>query len=319
MSLKKDIDVQGKASVSRDANVGGNANVRGNVTVGHDLVVKGWVDAPNIKGACKGLYGSEEALKAAYPRPMRGWFALVGNTLPAQVWRAEAKARTPGQILAFGTLCEWVATGEEGGEFTLWLDRLETDVDDIRSEAEVTRENLDKEVSDRTAADSALGKRIDNEATSRSLADTALGTRIDNEATTRSTADSALDKRLVPVEGKTAAMVLCDGGILAPTDTPTKPGTYLQRDTDGDLMQVVTVTAGATLRSVPEEGRIYVCAGVAYLFNGIILEPAGHTGFVFEGGDAFSQYPYPTPVIGGGTPSTDYTVAKVYDGGKAVF
>lgn len=301
MSLH-DTDIQGSANVSRNANVGGHANVNGDVTVGHNLIVKGWIDAPNIKGPLKGLYASGEALKAAYPRPMPGWFALVGNTLPAQVWRVEGG--------------KWTPTGETGGEFNLWLDQLETDVSDIRSETEATRKALDKEVADRTSADSALGTRINSEATARSTADSALGTRIDNEATTRSAADSALDKRLVPVEGKTAAMVLCDG-ILAATDTPTKPGRFLQRDTDGDLMQIVNVTADGTARSVPEEGKFYVCGGIAYLSNGIILEPAGHTAFVFDGGDAFTQHPYPTPVIGGGTPATDYTIAKVYEGGGA--
>ena len=65
-------DIQGNANISRNANVGSHANVNGDVTVGHNLIVKGWVDAPNIKGTCKGLYASEEALKAAYPRPMPG-------------------------------------------------------------------------------------------------------------------------------------------------------------------------------------------------------------------------------------------------------
>lgn len=295
-------DIQGDANISRNANVGGHANVNGDVTVGHNLIVKGWVDAPNIKGPLKGLYASGEALKAAYPRPMPGWFALVGNTLPAQVWRVDGG--------------KWTPTGETGGEFNLWLDQLQTDVDDIRSEAETTRTALDKEISDRTTADTDLVTRINNEATTRSTADTALGTRIDNEAATRSTADTALDKRLVTVEGKTAAMVICDG-ILTATATPTKPGTYLQRDTDGDLIQIVTVTTSTTVRSIPELGRLYVCDGVAYLFDGIILMPVGHTDFVFEGGDASTQCPYPTPVIGGGKPDTDYTIAKVYDGGGA--
>ena len=58
-------DLPGTANISRNANVGSHANVNGDVTVGHNLVVKGWVDAPNIKGPLKGLYASEETLTAA--------------------------------------------------------------------------------------------------------------------------------------------------------------------------------------------------------------------------------------------------------------
>ena len=115
-------DIQGNANISRHANVGGDATVNGDVAVGHNLIVKGWVDAPNIKGTCKGLYASEETLRSAYPRPMPGWFALVGNTLPAQVWRVDEG--------------KWLPTGETGGEFNLWLDQLQTDVKDLRSNVE---------------------------------------------------------------------------------------------------------------------------------------------------------------------------------------
>lgn len=122
-------DIQGNANISRNANVGSHANVNGDVVVGHNLFVKGWVDAPNIKGPCKGLYASEEALKAAYPRPMPGWFALVGNTLPAQVWRTDGG--------------QWVPTGETGGQFNLWLDQLETDVKDLTDDVRDLEELLD--------------------------------------------------------------------------------------------------------------------------------------------------------------------------------
>lgn len=128
MSLQN-TDIQGNANISRNANVGGHANVNGDVVVGHNLFVKGWIDATNIKGPCKGLYASEEALKAAYPRPMPGWFALVGNTLPAQVWRTEGN--------------QWVPTGETGGQFTLWLDQLETDVKDLTEDVRDLEELLD--------------------------------------------------------------------------------------------------------------------------------------------------------------------------------
>ena len=130
-------DIQGNASVSRNVNAGGHADVKGDLAVGHNLTVRGWVDAPNIKGPLKGLYASEETLKAAYPRPQAGWYALVGDTLPADVWRAERDGR--GRWV-------WAPTGEQGGEINLWLDQLEGDVrkltDDVRDLEELLDNGL---------------------------------------------------------------------------------------------------------------------------------------------------------------------------------
>jgi hypothetical protein len=109
--------IQGSLSTSRDITAGGHLNVRGNSTFDHNVVIKGWLDAKNIKGACKGLYASEDALNKAYPKPMPGWYALIGDTLPAAIYRAEGG--------------KWVATGEQGGEVNLYLDQLENDVADL--------------------------------------------------------------------------------------------------------------------------------------------------------------------------------------------
>lgn len=110
-------DIQGSVNVSRHVKAGGNGEVGGTLSVGHNLRVKGWVDAPHIKGPLKGLYGSEAQLKESYPEPEPGWFALVGDTLPAAIYRAdynEATGRT-----------EWRSTGEKGGTLTLYHEGLE--------------------------------------------------------------------------------------------------------------------------------------------------------------------------------------------------
>jgi hypothetical protein len=123
MSSLKNEAIQGNLSTSRDITAGGHLNVRGNSVFDHNVVIKGWLDAKNIKGPCKGLYASEETLNEAYPKPMPGWYALVGNTLPANIYRSDGG--------------KWVATGEQGGEVNLYLDHLEEDV-----------ANLDDEVKD---------------------------------------------------------------------------------------------------------------------------------------------------------------------------
>ena len=113
----KDENIQGNLSVSRGVTAGGDLTVHGNAEFGHNVVVKGWLDARNVKGPCKGLYASAEALSAAYPSPMPGWYALVGDTLPADVYRADGG--------------KWVATGEKGGETNLYLDDLEEEVSSL--------------------------------------------------------------------------------------------------------------------------------------------------------------------------------------------
>ena len=129
MSSLKNEAIQGNLSTSCDITAGGHLNVHGNSVFDHNVVIKGWLDAKNIKGPCKGLYASLDALKEAYPRPMPGWYALVGNTLPADVYRSDGG--------------EWVAIGEQGGEVNLYLDQLEKDVANLDDEVASIEENIE--------------------------------------------------------------------------------------------------------------------------------------------------------------------------------
>lgn len=61
------------------------------------------VDNAVSKG--KGLFRTVEALKATYPTPEEGWWALVGSSLPASVYIAQNKA--------------WTATGGTNGNITV--------------------------------------------------------------------------------------------------------------------------------------------------------------------------------------------------------
>lgn len=106
--------IDGDVSVGRNVTAGGDATVRGDMNVGHNLKVDGWLEARNVKGPGKGLFADETALKEAYPHPQRGWYALVGDSLPADVWRVDTKGR-------------WTPTGEKGGQPSLQLAGLEQD------------------------------------------------------------------------------------------------------------------------------------------------------------------------------------------------
>lgn len=80
--------IDGDVSAGRNVSVGGDVNIQGRTRVGHDLVVEGWLDAPNIKGAQKGLFASPDDLQECYPQPRSGWWALVGTGFPLRLYRA---------------------------------------------------------------------------------------------------------------------------------------------------------------------------------------------------------------------------------------
>lgn len=107
MNQVKTTSLEGDVAIGRHATVGGNATVRGNATIGKDLRVDGWLEARNIKHACKGLFATEDALEERYPRPMPGWWALVGDTIPAPVY-----------VVSDGL---WKPTGKTGGETVIDL------------------------------------------------------------------------------------------------------------------------------------------------------------------------------------------------------
>lgn len=73
----KNTKIHGDVSVGRDVAMGGKATVAGDVTVGHNLRVKGWIEARNIKDTNKGLFERVEDLEAKYPTPLDGWWAGV--------------------------------------------------------------------------------------------------------------------------------------------------------------------------------------------------------------------------------------------------
>ena len=119
----------GDLSVGRDLSVGGDSQLRGNATVGHNLTVKGWLEARNIKWANKGLFTSEEALKKAYPRPEKGWWAIVGKTLPGDIYVAENGA--------------WVPTGEQGGNPSIDCQPFLEDLSALKDRMDATEAEIE--------------------------------------------------------------------------------------------------------------------------------------------------------------------------------
>lgn len=121
MSQIKTTEIEGDVCISRHTAIGGNAVVQGNTTVQKSLKVKGWLDAPNIKGPNKGIFSTESELREAYPQPRNGWWALVGNTLPAPLFIVKNN--------------DWVPTGQTAGNPTIdgeqYQDALTESVSDL--------------------------------------------------------------------------------------------------------------------------------------------------------------------------------------------
>lgn len=111
-------------AVNRDASIGGNQTVAGDSHIKHNLRVDGWLEARNIKGPNKGMYLSYEVLKSVYPVPDEGWYALVGKTLPADIY--------------IGRGGDWVLTGEKGGDVEIdfgGIDELEERMKNVEQNA----------------------------------------------------------------------------------------------------------------------------------------------------------------------------------------
>lgn len=143
---EKNTSVEGNLSIGRDVAVGGKMAVCGKAQFDGNVTVKGWLNAPNVRGAAKGLFATYEQLCAAYPEPHNGWFALVGDDLPTDVYRA------------WGGV--WAATGGTGGTTTLdiatydeRISALETRIEELQASLAASVEN---EVTARREADTAL-------------------------------------------------------------------------------------------------------------------------------------------------------------------
>ena len=116
----------GDISVGRNAAIGGDAKVVGGMTVGRSLKVEGWLEAKNIKDTNKGLFVDLFSLKKAYPVPQDGWWALVGTTLPANVYVAKDG--------------DWVYSGGTGGEITVESQQIEALIERFEDEMQSMRD-----------------------------------------------------------------------------------------------------------------------------------------------------------------------------------
>lgn len=125
----KTTQIDGDMSLGRNIAMGGKATIAGSTQIGQDLVVKGWLDAPNIKAANKGVFTSLEALETAYPEPQDGWFAGIGDSTPFTAYTGQDGS--------------WVATGGTI-DITTDMTRYTEDIEQLQQDSQEAFAGLDE-------------------------------------------------------------------------------------------------------------------------------------------------------------------------------
>ena len=127
MSSIKTTHIDGDVSSGRNLSMGGKADISGSVHVGHNMKVDGWLEAPNIKGANKGIFLTVQELREAYPNPDDGWMAGVGASTPFAAY--------------IGKDGDWVASGGSI-EVSVDMNQFVQDVEQLQQDINLIRENV---------------------------------------------------------------------------------------------------------------------------------------------------------------------------------
>lgn len=133
----KTTHVDGDVSIGRNVNIGGRTTQQGDMHVKGSIKIDGWIDAKNIKSACKGLFRSESDLTNAYPEPRNGWWAIIGDTIPGIIYIAKDGI--------------WNSTQKTGGSINIDIDhynnlfeRLSDDVHELDTKLDTIDNELEK-------------------------------------------------------------------------------------------------------------------------------------------------------------------------------
>ena len=126
--------IDGDLAVSRNAEIGRDVDIHGKARVAGSLKVEGFLDAPNIKGAVKGLFATEEELKREYPNPRPGWCAIV-------------LADDESGFLYLAKNREWEKQSEEAKPFDFIIDSINVFASKDELQAEKTeREEVEEDI-----------------------------------------------------------------------------------------------------------------------------------------------------------------------------
>lgn len=216
MGSIKTTQIDGDVSVGRNVAIGGKADIAGSVSIGHNLKVDGWLEAPNIKGANKGIFLTVQELREAYPVPHDGWMAGVGASTPFTAY--------------VGKGGDWVATGGtievtvDMSQYTEGVAQLQEDIDEVAARVQTAETNIASHTQQLTTLGNQLNnvQKTANEA--KSKADT-NETIITSLAQQMSTAAAALQSLSTDVQKK-AYIVELSGYMEEHSELP-KAGAYV--------------------------------------------------------------------------------------------
>lgn len=191
MSVKEN-KIEGDAIISGDVTTGGGVTANGSSVFKKNLKVEGWLEASNLRGPCKGLFNTETYLKELYPNPKEGYWAMVGDTVPALVYIAK---KDDGKIV-------WVNTGNQTAnlDINVYDSELKVSIDELESKLDTERTTRIEKTNSLATRDSELQASIQTEKEERQRA-------IASEKEERQTQDNFLrsdlnflDKRVISLD-----------------------------------------------------------------------------------------------------------------------
>lgn len=151
MSSIRTTQLDGDVAIGRNVAIGGKFTTQGSGHVKGGLKVDGWLEAKNVKDANKGVFRSVEELKAAYPHPQKGWWAIVGTSLPVAI-----------HVEHEGT---WTATGGMGGnpevDLETYYQGLQSSIEEWEATVENTLDRMDASLAEKEAAIDKKQEKID--------------------------------------------------------------------------------------------------------------------------------------------------------------
>lgn len=166
--------------------------IQGDVTAKGRLRVEGWLIADNVKVSNKGLFQTLEELVARYPSPHDGWWALVGESLPADIYVARGGA--------------WEATGGQGGSESIDIARYDGLIEELQNDAiEASQEittlkekdaSLDEAITALSTSLSDNFRGLSEEISGLSIAHSMDKTALGAEITTLKEKDVSLDEAI---------------------------------------------------------------------------------------------------------------------------
>lgn len=228
--------IDGDISVGRNAAVGGDMTVQGRTHLKGNVKVDGWLEAKNIKAASKGLFTTIEKLKAAYPFPHDGWWALVGVSLPAPIYIADGG--------------EWVPTGQSGGNPTIDSGQYNEAVEKLQKDITAIQDDITDIEARNKAQDTNLTTLGDSVNSLQDQVNTAKDTA--NKANNKA---NEVGNQLNAFKGTKG-----ENNGIAPLDEQGKvPSQYLPAYVDdvvefSDIVTGITIETGTIDRSSTDEG-----------------------------------------------------------------